>query len=66
MISDADLEAFHDPQPTPADWTRQADKIARLRAAALHALATSDNGRRLHPDARKWAEHWANYQKDKP
>ena len=47
--------------PDPAAWTRQADKVERLRKAALHALATSDNGRKLIPDARRWAMHWANH-----
>lgn len=55
--------------PDPAAWTRQADKVKKLRKAALHALATSDNGRKLIPDARRWAEHWANHppiQEPKP
>lgn len=54
-------EALHplDTRPDPGAWLRQADRLGRLRAAALHALATSRNGRDLIPAARRWALHWA-------
>lgn len=48
-----------DARPDPGAWLRQADKLRRLRAAALHALATSRDGRDLIPASRRWALHWA-------
>ena len=54
----ADLGPLH--QEAPPDVVRRMQEQRELmRIAAVRALQHSDGGRRLDPDARRWALHWA-------
>jgi hypothetical protein len=56
-MRDEELEGFYD-APTPPDaWLRDAERRELLRLAAVNALK---HGGKLHPDARRWAEHWSS------
>ena len=47
-------------QEAPPDVVRRMQEQRELmRIAAVRALQHSDGGRRLTPDARRWALHWA-------
>ena len=47
-------------QEAPPDVVRRMEEQRELmRIAAVRALQHSDGGRRLDPDARRWALHWA-------
>lgn len=44
----------------PASWLACAERRELLRVAARSALERSKGGKTLIPEARAWAEHWAN------
>jgi hypothetical protein len=56
-MKDTDLAGFYDPLPPPDSWRNDAERRELLRIAATNALR--NNPDRMHPDGRRWAEHWS-------
>jgi DNA-directed RNA polymerase subunit K/omega len=53
-----DLGPIH--QEAPPDVVARLEERRELfRLAAVRALQHSNGGKRLEPEARRWAEHWA-------